>query len=92
MKQSLQQLQTQKLNITSELKQSLKILQLPNQELDLYLNELIISNPLLEFDENNFDDSISVEQLASDINKSNSGNNFEKFFEEKEKFVLEESF
>ena len=42
--------QQQKLVMTPELIQAIKILQLSNQDLDAYVGEQVISNPILEYD------------------------------------------
>lgn len=61
MKISLEQSQVQKLALTPELIQSIKILQCNNQELSALINDELLSNPMLELSDDQPEPSISKE-------------------------------
>lgn len=63
--------QTQKLVMTTELVQAIKILQFNAQELDTYVNEQLLANPVLEHAEQ--DDSVKDAELEDHSSQEDTG-------------------
>jgi RNA polymerase sigma-54 factor len=60
--------QSQKLVMTPELIQAIKILQFTAQELELYVDEQLMANPVLELEEQNPSEKESVQDPSMEIN------------------------
>ena len=52
LKQTIKLQQSQKLNLSLQMQESLKLLQLSNQEILEYINNTVKNNPLLELEKN----------------------------------------
>lgn len=60
--------QSQKLVMTPELIQAIKILQFTSQELETFIDEQLLANPVLETDEQNIPDIEKAQEEISDVN------------------------
>lgn len=58
--------QTQKLTMTPELIQAIRILQFNNQELDTFVQEEILENPVLEFDKKHMESLAALQEGLSE--------------------------
>lgn len=76
--------QTQKLVMTPQLQQAIKMLQLSNIELSERIEQELEENPALEIDESDFDREANVQELERDTENERSDTIEEEFYDDNE--------